>query len=406
MLPRVSLEIRAARPDEMQEFATLTSYAFAAPPPSDKEAPPQTLAPEWTTCGFVDGRLAVTTGAYPFKMRLNGAGVGVAGLTAVASYPEFRRQGNLRRVIQHGLAEQRERGQSIAILWASFGGIYQRFGYGLASSQIQYRFDPRLVPFREELPVTGSVGLVPKDDAAGLLGPVYKEFSAPRNLMLQRAPLYWQTGVLNWQPGKPIYTALYRNGAGEAGGYLVYTTQSLETDEPGPNQIMNVRDLLALDPEAFRALWAYIRRHDLVREVRMQAAPDDLAPDLLLEPSQLRRRVSDGIWLRVVDVARALPQRPYGEAGALHFEVVDELCDWNAGCFLLETDGASSEVKRSEGRPDLVLPVRTLASLVSGHASASQLMRAGLLQAGDASAVEMADRLFATRYPPFCPDGF
>lgn len=391
----------------MEELAKLTSYAFAAPSPGDKDAaPPQTLAPEWTTCGFVDGRMAVSTGAYPFKMRWNGAGIGVAGLTAVASYPEFRRQGHLRQVIQHGLAEQRERGQSIAILWASFAGIYQRFGYGLASSQTHYRFDPRLVPFREEHPVTGSVGLEPKDDAAALFGPVYKEFSAPRNLMLQRAGIYWNTGVLNWQQGKRIYTALYRNGAGEARGYLVYTTESPEIDEPGPNQIMTVRDLLALDPEAYRALWAYICRHDLVREVRMQAAPDDLAPDLLLEPRQLRRTIQDGIWLRVVDVARALPQRPYGAAGALRFEVADELCDWNAGCFLLETDGPHSEVKRSEGRPDLVLPVRTLASLVSGYAPASQLMRAGLLQASDTSALELADRLFATRYPPYCNDGF
>lgn len=402
----MSFEIRAARADEMDDFNRCTAYAFAGPPPGAADALPNTLAPEWSTCGFVDGRLAVTTGAYPFKMRLNGAGIGVAGVTAVASYPEFRRQGYLRQVMEHSLAEQRERGQSVAILWASYAGIYQRFGYGLASSRISYDFDPRLVPFREELPVTGSVGLVPKDDAVDLIAPVYKEFSAPRNIMLQRAGIYWQTGVLGFQPGKTIHVAVYRNGAGVVRGYLVYGVRSPDQDTPGPWQILQVRDMVALDPEAYRAIWAYIRRHDLVRLVQMQAAPDDLGPDLLLEPRQLMRRVQDAIWLRVVDVARALPQRPYGAAGALRFEIEDELCDWNRGCFSLETDGEQTEVKRSEGRPDLVMPVRTLGSLISGYAPASQLQRAGLLQASDASALELADRLFATRYPPYCNDGF
>ena len=299
----MSFEIRAARPDEMDDLNACTAYAFAGPPPGANDALPNTLAPEWSTCGFVDGRLAVTTGAYPFKMRLNGAGIGVAGVTAVASYPEFRRQGYLRRVMEHGLAEQRERGQSVAILWASFAGIYQRFGYGLASSQHSYSFDPRLVPFREELPVTGSVGLVPKDDAVELIAPVYREYSAPRNLMLHRAGIYWQTGVLGWQPGKTTHTALYRNGAGEARGYLVYTVLSPDDrDASAPWQIMMVRDMVALDPEAYRAIWAYISHHDLVRRVEMQAAPDDLGPDLLLEPRQLMRKVQDAIWLRVVDV--------------------------------------------------------------------------------------------------------
>ena len=406
-MPPMNVEIRAARADEMDEFAQLVGYVFASPAPAPgADEPPQTLAPEWTTCAFVDGRMAVASGAYPFTMRLNGRAIGVAGITAVGSYPEFRRQGFLRRVMEQGLAEQRERGQSVAILWASFGAIYQRFGYGLASTAIQYRFDPRLVPLRENPPLTGSVGLVAKDDCLELIKPLYIAYSTPRNLMLHRAPAYWETGILTAMENRTPYVAVYRNGAGEPRGYIVYRTSGTQAEEPGPGHVMQVRDFIALDVEAFRSLWAYVRRHDLVRWVNMTASPEDPAPDLLLEPRELRRRAGDGIWLRVVDVERALPHRPYGAAGRLSFEIEDELCDWNAGRFLLETDGESTEVKRTEIAPELVMPIRTLGSLISGHAKASQLMRAGLLHAPERSALLRADRLFATEYPPYCPDGF
>ena len=402
----MSIEVRAARAEEMEEFSRLMAYVFAGTPPDHPDAQPQTLQPDWTTCVFVDGRIAVGTAFYPFTMRLNGAGIGVAAITAVGSYPEFRRQGLLRRAMEQGLAEQRERGQSVAILWASMGAIYQRYGYGLGSTQAWYQFDPRYAELQEPLPLTGSVGLESGDETFELIKGIYKQYSASRNLMLHRSVIYWQAAIVNEVEKQRPHIAVYRNGAGEPRGYMIYRVQNRETNEPGPSMVLNVRDFVPLDIEAWRSLWEYIRRHDLVSRVNLNVPPDDPAPNLLLEPRMLGRRTGDGIWLRVVDVERALPQRPYGDTGSLTFEVLDDLCDWNRGCFLLETDGEHSEVKRSERSAELSIPVRSLASLVSGQASATSLARAGLLSARDEGALALADRIFATSYAPYCPDGF
>ncbi len=136
-------------------------------------------------------------------------------------------------------------------------------------------------------------------------------------------------------------------------------------------------------------------------------AEDDLAPQLLLEPRELQRHTSDGIWLRVVDVERALAQRRYGEAGELTIEIAaDRDCDWNLGRWQLQTEGENATVSRSTRSADLVMPIHALAPLLPGHRSATELARAGLLKARDAAALARADRLFATSHRPWCCNGF
>ncbi len=403
----MSIEIREARAEEMEEFHRVGAYAFANNEFNPADETLAAMQPEWTTCAFVDGRMAATAAAYPFLMRFNGARASAAGVTAVGTLPEFRRRGLLRQIIERDFVEYRERGQCVAILWASMSAIYQRFGYGLASTWVRYEFDPRYVAFESGPAPSGSVGLMEKDEARPILERLYVEYSRPRNLMLHRAPRLWDAR-LRVPEKRRLYIAVHRDVEGEPRGYITYETKWMEdSDEPGPNQLLTIRDFVALDAGAYRGLWEYIRSHDLVRTVRMFPPEDDLAPSLLLEPRMLRRLTADGIWLRVVDVEQALAARVYGDRGRTALRIAeDPMCPWNEGTFLLETDGERSEITRVDRDPDLTMSPRALASLISGHDSASHLARAGMLEGRDEQALLEADRLFATRYRPYCADEF
>ena len=325
----------------------------------------------------------------------------MAGVTMVATLPEFRRRGLLRRVMTQALSEQRDRGQSIAILWASMGAIYQRYGYGLASANVTYTVDPRRIAFAHGAPATGTVRLHPKDEARPIFEALYKDFSRPRNLMIQRAAAMWDIR----QQGERQHFGVYYDGEGRPRGFIGFETGS--DPRLTPSQTIDVNDWAALDGDAYRGLWDFLAHHDLVGRVRWQRAPeDDPAPLLLLEPRELNRQTADAIWMRITDVAAALPQRPYGDADALTIRVVDEQCPWNEGTYVLETTGEESSVSRVETEPDLTMPASSLAVLVSGFRSASVLERAGRLEAGDARVLPRADRLFATRYAPWCNDNF
>ncbi len=402
-------EIRAATSDEMIEFRTLTAYVFG-----DNETDPASeegalVQPEWSTCAFADGRMVSTLAAFPFRMRLNGATADTAGLTAVGTLPPYRRKGLLRRTLTRSFREQRERGQSLAILWASYGGIYQRFGYGPASNYVGYEFDPRWVGLHPGLEATGSVRIeADRDSALPRMKKLYREHSGPRNLLLHRADPTWHFGVCRASDKKhKTYLALYENADGKTTGHVSYQLEN-EDGQGAPWQTMTVCDFIALDVDAHIGLWEFIRSHDLVSRVKMgPVAEDDPSPLLVQEAEKLGRRMGEGIFLRVVDAERALGLRPYAAAGRLVVEIpLDPHCDWNEGCFEIEAGEGEQRVKRVGTVPDLSLPPRSLGSLLAGHSSASQLARAGLLDARDDQVLKIADRMFATAYRPFCPDNF
>ena len=403
----MAVEIRSITPDELQAYGKVVSYVFASEDGMEDEL--KGTQPDFTTCGFVDGKLVSTLATLPFTVRLNGVACPMGGVTAVGTLPEQRRRGLLRQVMTQALGTMRDRGQNLAILWASMGAIYQRFGYGLASAQVNYSFDPRYVAFERDIETSGHVELVPKDDSFATIKQNYIEWATPRNLCIHRSTFLWTVNTLR-PPKKdtPVFTAIYRDANGQSRGHVVYSTDEQSTSEPGPSQQMTVSDFVALDTEAARALWNYIRRHDLVGRVNFRgAAEDDVIPDLLLEPRMLNKKVSDGIWMRVVDVEKALGQRPYGGRGELTFAITgDTECPWNNGTYLLETDGPTAHVTRTTREPELTMPPATLASLISGYRPATHFLRAGRLAEHRDGAALRANALFRTEYAPYCPNGF
>jgi predicted acetyltransferase len=365
-------------------------------------------APDWTTLAFVDGQLATTLTTLPFTVRLNGNPVKLGGVTAVGTLPNFRRQGLLRQVMTQALGEMRDRGQALAILWASMGAIYQRFGYGLASSQVRYSIDPRFARFEAPTRAAGSIELMEKEDAFPLIKQNYIEWCQDKNLTIHRSTVLWQASTLQARlKDHPVYCAVYRNADGEVRGHTVYQTNEGNFPDTGPDQVMTVSDFIARDMAAYRALWEYLCAHDLVRRIDLQAPEDDPAPDLLLEPRMLNRKTSDGIWMRVTDAEKALALRPYGSRGELTIAISeDQCCPWNAGTYQMETDGTTTEVRRTERAADITTTPHVLSSLISGYRPATHFARAGRLEAKDDAALRTADAIFKSKYAPYCPNGF
>ena len=166
-------------------------------------------------------------------------------------------------------------------------------------------------------------------------------------------------------------------------------------------------EAVATSPLAHRELWRYLFGVDLVQKIQaFLLAADDPLFLLVTEPRRLRPRPGDGLWLRIVDVQRALSERTYAADGAVTFELADAFLPANDGVWRLEVSEGEARVSRSDAEPELRLAVADLGSAYLGGFTFAQLARALRVEELAEGAVERADDLFRTRSAPWCPEIF
>ncbi|MEE9255392.1 MAG: GNAT family N-acetyltransferase [Pseudomonadales bacterium] len=405
----MNVEIRPARAEEMEQMGAIGAYVYSG---SYGDTPDNIIAqsnqPQWTLCAFVGGRMVSSYSTIPFTMRANGNAVPLGGVSAVGTLPEFRRQGIIRRITTQSFANMRERGQAVAALWASQAAIYQRYQYALATVLRSYTLDTVDIRFHDGDEGSDQVERIDLESGYDIIKSLYIQFATHRMCYLHRAKPLWLNNVLEERSADgPIHIAVSKDATGEASGYVVYTVRAGRTDHPARSAEMIVRELVWLTPDAYRSLWCFLARHDLVGRVRWQGAPlDDPAAELFFEPRLLNTRDREGIWLRVVDAPVALANRGYDAQGTITISIhEDQLAPWNNGVYRLDAGPDGAEVSEVSGDGDIRLNSKALASLYTGFRSARELAGWGLLK-GSGEAVRRADALFATAHSPHCPDHF
>ncbi|MCX5585994.1 GNAT family N-acetyltransferase [Streptomyces erythrochromogenes] len=341
-----------------------------------------------------------------------GAAVPVSAVSNVGVLPTHRRQGLLTRMMAAEFAAAAERGDALATLIAAEYPIYGRYGFGPATALTEWEIDvPRTgLDRRWSAPADG--GRIDLVDAAEFrrFGPgLHDKVRAAVPGAVNRDERWWNlaTGVeeMSHRPYKEKFHAVYRTAEGEVAGVAVYTADDHWTDAKVPQNTVQVQDLLALTPQAERALWHFLCSIDWVLKVRTgYRAPDDLLPHLLPDPRSARVVTSaDFLWVRVLDVVRALGARTYEVPGVLVLEVTDEAGP-AAGRYRL--DAGAGVCERTQEAADLRLDVSALGSLYLGEASAVRLAALGQVAEERPGAVALADAVFRTARRPWCPDVF
>ena len=405
----MTVEVRSVTPEELGEMGTLGGYAYGG---AFGDGPQSAIGkfnkPEWTLCAFVDGRLASSFANVPFTMSANGRAVKLAGVGSIATQPEYRRQGLVRRIHTQAFGEMREAGQNVAALWASQAAIYQRYGYAMTTVMREYAVDTQDIRFHDGDDGSGRVARVEADTAKDLVKTVYAAFIAKRMCYLHRIAEDWVNDYLGERDGTgPVWVAVCYGADDAARGYVIYTLRSGRVNHRARDQELVIRDLAWLDADAYRSLWRFLACHDLVGRVCWSSAPaDDPAVEFFEEPRLLNAADHEGAWFRVVDAPNALAERGYDVEGELTIGLArDPLTPWNDGRWHVQAGPDGARTRPSKAAPDIELSCKALASLYTGFRSATELGNWGLLN-GDRRALAKADALFRTRHAPHTPDNF
>jgi predicted acetyltransferase len=124
-------------------------------------------------------------------------------------------------------------------------------------------------------------------------------------------------------------------------------------------------------------------------------AADDPLLTLLVDTRAAQAQRRDGLWLRLVDVDRALGQRTYAGDVDVVLALTDELCPWNARRWRLSGGPQGATCSPTTDDADLALDVRDLGAAYVGGVSLAALAAAGLvteLTAGAVARLSMALR--------------
>ena len=347
-------------------------------------------------------------GVFPFELSVPGAQLPCAGVTVVGVLPTHRRRGILDRLMRAQLADIRERGESIAALWASEETIYGRFGYGLAAQDVMIEASRVHAALRAELPGRiGTTRLVGHDEALRVFPRVYDRVRRRTPGFVSRTKAWWEVRKLDDRPER-------RRGAGELNRVLLeidgrpvaYALYRIKLEFEGALNTSRVVVLEAIgdSPAATREIWRYLLAIDWVAEIHCELLPADHPLFLLVQrPNRLNWKVYDGLWLRLVDVGAALSARTAAIDGRVTFDVsADPVLPDNVGSWTVE-DGAA---RRSRRRADVRLDVQGLASAYLGGFTFAELARAGRVEEVARGGIVRADALFRVDTKPWCPEIF
>ena len=379
---------------------------YFSPPPSAELLGrfAQFLPYERMHAAYEDGEIVGGAGALPFQMSVPGGSLPCGGITAVGVYPTHRRRGVLRALMDAQLRDMHERGEPISALWASEETIYGRFGYGLASWAGDLTVRREHNAFAVPLERRGRVRLVEPDEAMQLFPPLWEGLRRRRPGVFARTDTWWSLRRLrrpDEEASSPRRFVMLELD-GEPRAYAIYRT-FFAFEEGSSSSRLVVLEAVGADPQATAEIWRYLLDVDWMATVEISLAPPDHPLFFLLaSPRRARYRMGDGLWVRVVDVAAALSGRSYADGPPLVLEVRDAVCRWNDGRWKV----GGGVCARTDAEPDLALDVSALGAVYFGAVSFAQLREALRLEELRDGAVERADRLFAWRPLPWCPEIF
>ncbi|MFD0584473.1 GNAT family N-acetyltransferase [Dactylosporangium darangshiense] len=349
-----------------------------------------------------DGQVVGAVGVFTRDMAVPGAVIPVAHVTGVVVSPVHTRRGLLRRMITDQMDAAPE---AVAALWASEGRIYQRFGYGMAAQNVTIRADRRELSVTAP-PAPGTLRAAVPSEVVEELSQVYSRVLPTRIGWSSRSEAWWRHLTADQESRRDGGTAaravLFENPDGVVEGYARFRIKP-GWDDNGPKQEVNVIEVVAATTAAYAELYRFLLRIDLSRSlVQGCSSVDEPLFHMLNEPRHLGRRAGDGLWVRVIDLPRALTARRYAAPVDVVLEVTDSMIKTNAGRWRLRVGagGALVTCTPADGEADLTLDIADVAAAYLGGTPLGALQLAGRVREHRPGAVAAASTAFGWPVTP------
>lgn len=378
--------IRKLTEADFDDVFALSQFAFQYKLSDEALLTQKEDARSHTIFGWLENdELAGKVHIIPFSCYIHGEEIDMGGIAAVATWPEYRRQGIIKQLLYESLVEMKKQGQVISFLHPFSFAFYRKYGWEYTFNQKHYK-----VPIKDFNKAWGTHGYVRRvHDNLPLLQKIYQTYAKRYNGMLARDEHRWRYHVLS----EDLITVVAYNESGEAEGYLMFQVK---------NRLFTVKEIVATTLNGWKLLLEFIANHDsMVEEVKM-IVPENDQLSLLLDNPRFEQRIYPYFMARIVDVPtflEAYPFQGHGEVLELSLAIQDDFFPENSGIYQLSCNGGNVNITRSkmtETQGDIHCSIQQLTSMLIGFKRPLELYELGLIT-GKRTKIEQLERIVPSK---------
>ena len=170
------MEIKELNEKDYLESMKLSMYAFQYKIPEESIATRIELLKRHKVIGvWVNSNLAAKLHIIPYQISINGEEWKMGGVAGVATYPEFRRNGYVKRLIIEALERMHKEEQIVSLLHPFDIGFYRKFGWEIFTENKKLQIVKKDLKFTDAQ--SGTIKRFTKETHHPDIEAVYAQFS-------------------------------------------------------------------------------------------------------------------------------------------------------------------------------------------------------------------------------------
>lgn len=362
------MQYRKVTPEERMHVTRLQGIVFSFTP-NEQEIREQIEKGEYKsdiTYGAIDenGRVIAGMDVIPYIMWFDGHKVPMYGIGGVASMPESRRQGNIRKLFEKAFDDIYEKGAVFSHLYPFSYDYYRKFGYEHVGAVCKYTLP---LEYARKLKNNGTAHeFIKGDEAQGRLIEVYEAYASRHNIMVSRADERWE-GVFNVALFGADRLYYWKDAAGGIKSWVKFKKEG---------DAMRVHDIAWADHESMLGILQFIGMFEGAAEnLKLRASPEFL-PELYWNELYDIEEERDLMGMnRIVDARRALELMKKDGEGKFTIRISDGFAAWNNNIYTVEYGGGDCSVKigGTTGSADIEVNELALMQMILGTFELEQI---------------------------------
>lgn len=375
------MEIKIVPPKDYLQVHQLRDYCFPNKYTGARRDDFHYWVEHSTTLGAYDehkvvGQLLIL----PLNMIVHGEKYDMGGIGFVATYPEYRQQGIIKRLMIEALKKMRENGQSVSVLAPFSVSFYRYFGWELFFEKLHYTIPQTMFPtFGKRLDIVKRMSFEWPDST---LFQGIKDFHNAQALInngsMLRDEAWWKR--IERRAPDSHFAAYFKDD--KIAGYIRYIIQ---------DGTFEIHDFITEDLLAEQAICRFITSHAAsVNSIKGVTSNDHQFGFYFKEP-QFKKEVVQDVMVRIVDVLRFMQHYRWGYIQEpLYIRIEDALCSWNDHVYQINNSGDVSVIETYSilEMHLLTLPINLFSAMMVGYLS----VKDAVLYANEELAEDIIDR--------------